>query len=125
MSNTLDKPFKFRFINVGEGLRLELTNSSDQALESVEVLTVFLKDEDTPGGGPSQAHIRFETVKRIPPRQASVLNHATWINGKAAKVEQDQLQRLQVGPGEASPYTLEVSWQNPEGKARFQRTPFG
>src|SRR5450432_2910065 len=71
MSSKPEKPFTFRFIDVGESIRLELTNATDQALESVEVLTVFLKDEDTPGGGPSQAHIKFETVKRIAPRQGS------------------------------------------------------
>ena len=125
MSSKPDKPFTFRFIDVGESVRLELTNATDQALESVEVLTVFLKDEDTPGGGPSQAHIKFETVKRIPPRQGSILSHRTCINGKPGALEQDQLKRLQTTPGGGSPYALDVSWQNAEGRTRFQRIPLG
>jgi hypothetical protein len=125
MSSKPDKPFTFRFIDVGETVRLELTNATDQPLESVEVLTVFLKDEETPGGGPSQAHIKFETVKRIAPRQGSILSHRTWINGKPGAVEQDQLKRLQVSAGAGNPYALDVSWQNPEGRTRFQRIPLG
>ena len=125
MSSMPDKPFTFRFIDVGESLRLELTNATDQALESVEVLTVFLKDEETPGGGPSQAHIKFETVKRIPPRQGSILTHKTWINGRPGALEQDQLKRLQMAAGVANPYALDVSWQNAEGRTRFQRIPLG
>ena len=125
MSSKPDKPFTFRFIDVGETVRLELTNATDQALESVEVLTVFLKDEETPGGGPSQAHIKFETVKRIAPRQGSILSHRTWINGKPGALEQDQLKRLQVTAGAVNPYALDVSWQNAEGRTRFQRIPLG
>lgn len=123
MSSKPEKAFTFRFIEVGENLRLELTNATDQPLDSVEVLTVFLKDEDTPGGGPSQAHIKFETVKRIAARQGSVLTHRTWINGKPGPIEQDQISRLRMIDGGASPYTLDVSWQNSEGRTRFQRIP--
>src|SRR6266481_259488 len=104
MSSKPEKAFTFRFVDVGENIRLELTNATDQALESVEVLTVFLKDEETPGGGPSQAHIKFETVKRIPPRQGSVLSHKTWINGKPGTIDQDQLKRLQAIDGQVNPY---------------------
>lgn len=125
MSSQPDKTFTFRFIDVGENVRLELTNATDQALESVEVLTVFLKDEETPGGGPSQAHIKFETIKRIPPRQGLVLSHKTWINGKPGTSDQDQLRRLQATAGEGNPYALDVSWQNAEGRTRFQRIPLG
>jgi hypothetical protein len=125
MSSKPDKPFTFRFIDVGESVRLELTNATDQALESVEVLTVFLKDEETPGGGPSQAHIKFETIKRIPARQGLVLSHKTWINGRPGTLDQDQLKRLQVTAGEVNPYALDVSWQNAEGRTRFQRIPLG
>jgi hypothetical protein len=125
MSSKPEKPFTFRFVDVGENIRLELTNATDQALESVEVLTVFLKDEETPGGGPSQAHIKFETVKRIPPRQGSVLSHRTWINGKPADAEHDQMERLKLIAGQANPYALEISWEDPDGKMRFQRIPVG
>jgi len=125
MSSKPDKPFTFRFVDVGDSVRLELTNATDQVLESVEVLTVFLRDEETGGSGPSQAHIKFETIKRIPPKQGSILGHRTWINGKPGTLEQDQLKRLQVASGEGSPYSLDVSWQNPEGRTRFQRIPLG
>jgi len=125
MNSEPDKPFTIRFVSVGENLRLELMNGTDQVLESVEVLTVFLKDEDTPGGGPSAAHINFETVKRVPPRQGSVLSHRTWINGRPGTVDQDQLKRLQVTAGDVNPYALDISWQNAEGRTRFQRIPLG
>jgi len=125
MSSKPEKPFTFRFVDVGENVRLELTNATDQALDSVEVLTVFLKDEETPGGGPSQAHIKFETVKRIAARQGSILTHRTWINGKPGPIEQDQLKRLRVTSGAVNPYALDVSWQNAEGRTRFQRIPLG
>lgn len=120
-----DKPFTIRFVDVGENARLELTNATDQTLECVEILTVFLKDEETPGGGPSQAHIRFEPVKSIPPRQGSILSHRTWINGKPGTLDQDQLKRIQAMTGESNPYALEVSWQNAEGRTRFQRIALG
>jgi len=32
----------------------------------------------------------------------------------------DQLERLKVVVGETSPYVLEISWQDAEGKTRFQ-----
>ena len=120
-----DKPFTIRFVDVGENARLELTNATDQTLECVEILTVFLKDEETPGGGPSQAHITFEPVKSIPPRQGSILSHRTWINGKPGTLDQDQLKRIQAMTGESNPYALEVSWQNAEGRTRFQRIALG
>jgi hypothetical protein len=119
------KPFTFRFIDVGSSLRLELTNDTDQTLKSVEILTVFLKDLETPGGGPSQAHIRFEPMERTLPQEKSILSHKTWINGKPAGADQDQLQRLQMVAGRASPYVLDISWQDAEGKTRFQRIPIG
>jgi len=119
------KPFTFRLIDVGPSLRLELTNETDQTLKSIEVLTVFLKDEETPGGGPSQAHIRFDAIERIHPQEKSILSHKTWINGKPADAGHDELQRLQVIAGEVSPYVLDISWLNTEGKTGFQRIPVG
>ena len=59
----IEKPFTVQFIGGGAGVRLELTNTADIALKGVEILSVFLKDEETPGGGPSRAHIRFEALK--------------------------------------------------------------
>ena len=96
-------------------------NATDRTLKCVEVLTVFLKDEETPGGGPSQAHIRFDTIKSMLPKETAVLSHRTWINGKLADSESDQLGRLKPIAGETNPYVLDISWEDPEGRARFQR----
>lgn len=123
-SNTA-KPFTFRFVDAGTNVLLELMNATDQTLKSVEILTVFLKDEVTPGGGPSQAHIRFEAVDSILPKEKALLSHRTWINGKPAPTDHDQLARLKLVNGEVNPYVLDISWQDPEGKTRFQRIPVG
>ncbi len=37
----------------------------------------------------------------------------------------DLLARLKVIAGEVRPYVLDISWQDPEGKTRFQRIPVG
>ena len=119
------KPFSFRFIEAPSRVLLELTNTTETPLKSIEILTVFLKDEKSPGGGPSQAHIRFEVVDSMKPREKAVLSHTTWINGRPANPDSDQLGRLKVIPGEASPYVLDISWEDAEGKKRFQRIPVG
>jgi hypothetical protein len=119
------KPFTFEFIDEGSQVLLELTNVSDQTLKCVEVLDVFLKDEETPGGGPSTAHIKFKETACIYPRGKVVLSHRTWINGRPSDPERDQLGRLKVVAGEVKPYVLDIAWQNPEGRARFQRIPVG
>jgi hypothetical protein len=123
--NIKEKPFTFRFVDAGPNVVLELTNATDRTLKCVEVLTVFLKDEITPGGGPSQAHIRFDAIERILPTEKSVMSHRTWINGKPAAGERDLLGRLRVIAGEANPYVLDLSWQDVDGKTRFQRIPVG
>jgi hypothetical protein len=123
-SNTV-KPFIFRFIDAPSKVLLELTNATEKSLKSIEILTVFLKDEESPGGGPSQAHIRFDAVESMKPRERAVLSHRTWINGRPADPDYDQLGRLKVIPGEVSPYVLDISWEDAEGKARFQRIPVG
>jgi hypothetical protein len=125
MSYRAEEIFTARFIDEGSNVRLELTNECDQPLNSIEILTVFLKDEETPGGGPSQAHIRFEPIKSIQPKEKTVLSHRTWINGKPAAPAHDQLERLKVIAGETKPYVLDISWQDAEGKTRFQRIPVG
>ena len=125
MISKTEKPFTFRFVDAQSNLLLELTNASDLALRSIEILTVFLKNEEASSGGPSQAHIRFEAIERILPQEKSILSHRTWINGKPAGPGQDQLERLQVRAGQAHPYVLDISWQNAEGKTRFQRIPIG
>jgi hypothetical protein len=120
-----EKTFIFRFIDASSKVLLELTNATEKTLKSIEILTVFLKDENTPGGGPSQAHIRFEPVRSMQPREKAVLSHRTWINGRPADPDCDQLERLKVIEGEVTPYVLDISWEDAEGKTRFQRIPVG
>jgi hypothetical protein len=120
----INKPLGFDFVDVGTRTELELVNATDEALNSVEVLTVFLKDE-TLDGGPSQAHIRFETLKSMQPHEKSILPHRTWVNGKPVDTSSDQLGRLKVVAGATRPYVLDISWQDAEGKTRFQRIPVG
>ena len=51
-SNHIDKPFTLRLFDSGSTVVLELTNRGDQTLKSVEILSIFLKDIETLGGGP-------------------------------------------------------------------------
>ena len=120
-----EKPFIFRLIDAPSKVLLELTNATDKTLKSIEILTIFFKDEETPGGGPSQAHIRFDAVKSMQPQEKAVLSHRTWINGRPADPDHDQLGRLKVIAGEVSPYVLDISWEDAEGKTRYQRIPVG
>ena len=115
----------FTFLDAGATVQLELMNTTDEARKFVEILTVFLKDEETPGGGPSRAHIKFEAVKYIQPREKAVLSHRTWIDGKPSAPQHDQLERLKVVAGEVRPYVLDISWEDAEGKTRYQRIPVG
>ena len=124
-SGKTEKPFIFRFIDAPSTVLLELTNATDHTLKSVEILTIFLKEEETSGRDPSQAHIRFDVVASMKPREKAVLSHKTWINGKPADTDHDQLERLKIIPGVVSPYVLDISWEDAEGKARFQRIPVG
>ena len=98
-----EKPFIFRFIDAPSTVLLELTNVTDHTLKSIEILTIFLKDEETSGGGPSQAHIRFDVVASMKPREKAVLSHRTWINGKPADTDHDQLERLKSHTGRGEP----------------------
>lgn len=125
MSTNMAKPLTAKFIGDAAGVHLELSNDADHALKCVEILTVFLKDLETPGGGPSHAHIRFDAIDSIRPKENVVLSHKTWINGKLADASTDLLARLKVIAGEVKPYVLDISWQDPEGKTRFQRIPVG
>lgn len=119
------KPFLFSFIDTKSRLLLELTNATDEILKSIEVLTVFLKDVETVGGGPSQTHIRFDPVRFMQPREKAVLSHRTWVNGRPADADHDQLERLKVVAGKVSPYVLHISWEDAEGKTRFQQISVG
>ncbi|MCM3903704.1 MAG: hypothetical protein ND866_18540 [Pyrinomonadaceae bacterium] len=120
-----EKPFISTFIGEKPKVLLELTNATEKTLKSIEILTVFLKDEETPGGGPSQVHIKFDSIKTIQPNEKVILSHRTWINGKPAGPDDDQLERLKVRAGELRPYVLDISWEDGEGKTRFQRIPVG
>ena len=120
-----EEPFAVSFVDDEAEIQLELMNATDHTLKCVEILTVFLKDEETPGGGPSRVHIRFEAIKSIQPKEKVILSHRTWIDGKPAPRDHDQLQRLKVITGKVRPYVLDISWEDAEGKARFQRTPVG
>ncbi len=125
MSQRIDRPFTARFIDDDEKVLLELTNTTDEVLRGVEILAVFLKDQGTPGGGPSRSHIKFETIKSVKPKEKAVLSHRTWIDGKPVDVSDDQLERLKVLAGEEKPYVLDISWETGDGRTRYQRIPVG
>ena len=124
-SSKTTEPFTFRFIEAGEKIELELANETDQTLRRIEILTVFLKDEVTPGGGPSRAHIKFEVIKFLRPQEKAIPSHRTWIDGRPVDPIHDQLQRLKLVAGEQRPYVLDISWEDSEGKTRYQRIPVG
>lgn len=125
MSHEIEKPFTARFIDAEEKVLLELTNTTDQLLKGVEILAIFLKDQGTPGGGPSRSHIKFDAIKALKPKEKAVLSHRTWIDGKPSHDDHDQLERLKVVAGEVKPYVLDISWEDGEGRTRFQRIPVG
>lgn len=120
-----EQTFTVGFIDEGPKVLLEVMNETDQTLKCVEILTIFLKDEETPGGGPSRAHISFEALDSIRSKEKSIMSHKTWIDGKPVDAEHDQLKRLKEIAGEAKPYVLDISWQDAEGKTRYQRIPIG
>jgi hypothetical protein len=122
----MDKTFTARFVEAEpDNVFLELMNTTDQTLKCVEILTIFLKDEETPGGGPSRANIKFEAIKSIRPQEKIVFSHRTWIDGKPVALQQDQLERLQVIEGGVRPYVLDISWEDADGRSQFQRIPVG
>ena len=103
---------------------LELTNTTETMLKSIEILTVFLKDEG-PVAGSSRAHIRFDRINSVQPKGKAVVSHRTWINGTPASEAQDQIGRLQIVAGAIKPYVLDISWEDLDGKTQFQRIPVG
>lgn len=125
MKNISQHPFAFRFLDTKPRILLELTNVTDEMVRSVEILTIFLKAEEMPDGQLSQSHIKFDAIKSMLPQQSTVPFHRTWINGKPAADARDQMERLKVIAGELKPYVLDISWENSEGKSRFQRIPVG
>jgi len=125
MSHNIEKPFTARFLEDDDKVLLELTNTTDEVLKGVEILAIFLKDQGTPGGGPSRSHIKFEPLKSVRPKEKAVMSHRTWIDGKPVGAEDDQLERLKVVAGEEKPYVLDISWETGEGRTRYQRIPVG
>lgn len=122
--STNQKTLTAKFLDTKPRMLLELTNETGSTLKSVEILAIFLRAEESPGA-PSEAHIRFDAIKFMLPQQAAVMSHRTWINGKPARDEHDQMARLRAIDGKVKPYVLDISWQDAEGKARFQRIPVG
>jgi hypothetical protein len=123
--NRIAEPLTASFVETGTQLLLELTNATAQPLRCVEILTVFLKDEETPGGGPSRAHIKFAAINYLRPKETVVLSHRTWIDGKPADPKHDKLECLKVVAGSVRPYVLDISWEDAEEKAQYQRIPVG
>ncbi|HZI87155.1 MAG TPA: hypothetical protein VFD48_09995 [Pyrinomonadaceae bacterium] len=121
-SNTT--PFMIRFMDTKPRILLELTNTTVKTLKSIEILTVFLKDEEGLGG-PSRAHIRFDRINSVQPNGKAVVSHKTWINGMPANDAKDQIGRLEVVNGMVKPYVLDISWEDVEGKMQFQRIAVG
>ena len=123
-SNNSKAPLVIKFMDTQPRMLLEITNTSAKTLKSVEILTVFLKDEEGPNG-PSRAHIRFDQIKSVQPNEKAIVSHRTWINGRPANDAQDQIGRLEVIAGTVKPYVLDISWEDMDGKVQFQRIPVG
>jgi hypothetical protein len=113
-----------RFLDTKPRALLELTNTTEMTVKSIEILTIFLKDE-APAAGPSRAHIRFDRVNAVQPNGKAIVSHRTWIDGMPASEAQDQIKRLQVVAGAVKPYVLDISWEDLDGKIQFQRIPVG
>ena len=124
MNNPKQQTLTARFLDAQPRMLLELSNETDTTLRSVEILTVFLKQEAAESV-PCEAHIKFDAIKSLSPQQTAVIAHRTWIDGKPARDEHDQMARLKLIDGKVSPYVLDISWQDAAGKARFQRIPVG
>ena len=123
-TNDRRAPLIIRFMYTKPRMLMEITNTTAKTLKSVEILTVFLKDEET-SGGPSRAHIRFDPIRTVQPNEKAVVSHRTWINGSPASDAQDQIGRLEDVAGAIKPYVLDISWEDVDGKIQFQRIPVG
>lgn len=123
-SNNIRAPLVIRFMDTKPRMLMEITNTTAKTLKSVEILTVFLKNEESPTG-PSRAHIRFDRINSVRPNEKAVVSHKTWINGMPANDSQDQIGRLEVVVGTVKPYVLDISWEDVDGKIQFQRIPVG
>src|ERR1041384_1336350 len=92
MNTTNRTTLTAKFLDAKPRVLLELTNETELTLKSVEILTVFLKSEEV-ANAPSESHIRFEAIKFMLPQQTAVVSHPTWIDGKPARDERDQMAR--------------------------------
>ena len=119
-SNYRRAPLVIRFMDTKPRMLMEITNTTAKILRSVEILTVFLKDEQG-----SRAHIRFDPIRTVQPNEKAVVSHRTWINGSPASDAQDQIGRLENVAGAIKPYVLDISWEDVDGKIQFQRIPVG
>ena len=117
-------PLVIRFIDTHPRMLMEITNTAVNTLKSVEILTVFLRDQQGLTA-PSRAHIRFDPIKSVQPNEKAVVYHKTWINGRPASDAQDQMGQLQAVEGMNKPYVLDISWEDVDGKIQFQRIPVG
>jgi hypothetical protein len=117
-------PFIIRFLDTKPRVLLELTNTTEMTLKSIEILTIFLNN-DWQTAGSSLVHIRFDRINFVQPKEKTVISHRTWINGRPASEAQDQIGRLQVVAGAVKPYVLDISWEDLDGKMQFQRIPVG
>ena len=113
-----------RFMDTKPRILLELTNTTEMVLKCIDILTIFLKDESTVAS-PSRAHIRFDRITAVEPKEKAIVSHRTWINGAPASAAQDQIGRLEVVPGTIKPYVLDLCWEDLDGKMQFQRIPVG
>ena len=123
-SNSSRAPLVIRFIDTHPRMQMEITNTAASPLKSVEILTVFLKDQQG-FSTPSRAHIRFEPIRSVQPNEKVVVAHRTWIDGRRASYVQDRLECLEIVAGVVKPYVLDISWEDVEGKIQFQRIPVG
>ena len=123
-NNSSRAPLVIRFMDTKPRMLMEITNTTANTLKSVEILAVFLKDEEDPAGF-SHAHIRFDTIKSVQPKEKAVVSHRTWINGRPVSDAQDQIGRLEIIAGAVKPYVLDISWEDVDGKTQFQRIPVG
>ena len=114
-------PFIIRFMDTKPRVLLELTNTTEMKLKSVEILTIFLKD-DGPAANTSRAHIRFDRINSVQPKEKAVISHRTWINGMPASEAQDQIGRLQVVAGAVKPYVLDIPGRTRMGRCSFRES---
>ena len=112
------KPFIISFIDTKPRMLLELTNTTEMDLKCIEILTIFLKDEG-PRAGSSRAHIRFNRINSVQPKEKAIVSHRTWIDGMPASEAQDQIGRLEVVAEQSSL----MSWTFP-GRIWMERCSF-